>query len=361
MATKQAKQRVKVREVSASDTTNSLLLDWCKDGKRKREFIGLTIYTKPKTIERLHNKETYAKAELIRAERERQYFADEIDEAIEQKNMKYKDFFEYFQDYLDTYTKKDKRVMSAVFGLLKAFAPPPLIAKDVDEAFCLKFKEYLETNLNGTSPTSYFARFKKFVAHCSRGKQKIFKQNPAAEVKMAKPQNVLLKDILTIDELNTLIKAKCGNDEVKRAFLFACNTGLRFVDIKALKWYNVKAEAVEVVQAKTDVMVKVGINQNAKAFLAERGKDDEAVFKLPSHNATVKTLDYWAKRAGIDKHITFHCARHTFGTLLAYYQNDILTISKLLGHTSLAHTTKYIRVAEELKRNAVNSIPNLTM
>lgn len=360
MAKQQPKQRVKLREIPASDTNLSLYLDWSKDSKRKREFINAIIYKKPKTvIERLHNKETLAKAELIRAERERQYFADEIDEAIEQKKVKNVDFYQHFEDYLNDYTKKDKRVMRAVFSLLKAFAPAPVVAKDIDEAFCMKFKEHLETNLNGTSPASYFARFKKFVAHCSRGKQKLFKQNPTADVKMGKAQNVLIKDILTIDELNTLINAKCGNDEVKRAFLFACNTGLRFVDVKALKWQHIKAEAVEMVQAKTNEAVKIELNPNAKAFLSQRGKDDEAVFKLPSHNGTVKTLDYWAKRAGIDKHITFHCARHTFGTLLAFYETDMLTISKLLGHTSLKHTIRYTRVAEELKKKAVNAIPNL--
>ena len=138
-----------------------------------------------------------------------------------------------------------------------------------------------------------------------------------------------------------------------------CALPIWFVDVKALKWQHIKAEAVEMIQTKTNEAVRVELNPNAKAFLPQRGKDDEAVFKLPSHNATVKNLDYWARRAGIDKHITFHCARHTFGTLLAYYETDMLTISKLLGHTSLKHTQRYTRVAEELKRKAVNAIPHL--
>ncbi len=362
MAKEQPKQKVKVREIPASEITLSLYLDWCKDNKRKREFIGATVFKKPKSVvERLHNKETYHKAELIRAEREKQYFSDEIDEAVEQKNNRNKDFYQFFDDYLEQYTKKDKRVMSAVYALFKKFAPPPLLAKDVDETLCIKFKEYLDNTLHGTSPASYLARFKKFLTEASRGKNRIFKQSPASSIKVAKAQNVILKDTLSINELNALIAAKCGNDEVRRAFLFACNTGLRFVDIKALKWQNIKTDSVEIVQAKTDVPVKISINTNALVFLGVRGKDDEAVFRLHSHNATVKVLDYWAKRAGLDKHITFHCARHTFGTLLAYYETDILTISKLLGHASLTHTTKYVRVAEELKKKAVNSIPQLNL
>jgi integrase/recombinase XerD len=360
MENKVTKQRVSIQGKATSQSRTRLYLVWYQNKKRVWESTDEFYYTTPKgAFEKQHNKDVKLKLDALRNQRENEFFKGDIDEVLELKAAQSRDFHQYFEEYLQNYDKKDKRVMSAVLSLLKAFAPAPLPIKKVDETFCTKFKDYLETNLNGTSPTSYFARFKKFVAHCSRGKQKLFKQNPAAEVKMAKPQNVLLKDTLTIDELNALINAQCGNDEVKRAFLFACNTGLRFVDIKALKWQHVKAEAVEIVQAKTDVSVKIGINDNAQAFLPKRGNDDEAVFKLPSHNGTVKVLGYWAKRAGLDKHITFHCARHTFGTLLAYYQNDILTISKLLGHTSLTHTTKYVRVAEELKKKAVNSIPKL--
>ena len=358
MAKKTVKQRIKLRETPTSDNRLSLYLDWSKDNKRKREYINLIAFDKPKTVlERHHNKEVYEKAELIRAEREKQFFSDEIDEIIEQKKIKNKDFYDFFDEYLKNYSKKDKRVMNAVYNLFKVFAPPPLSTKQVDETLCNKFKEYLESKLSGESPQSYFARFKKFMAYSSKGNDKIFKQNPALEIKNTKQESSLEKDTLTIEEIKALVNANCGNKDVKRAFLFACNTGLRFVDIKALKWLNIKKDKIQIEQSKTDIKVDIFLNENAKQFLGERGKDEENVFTLPSHNATLDNLERWAKRAKVDKHITFHCARHTFGTLLAYYQNDILTISKLMGHTSLKHTTKYVRVADDIKKKAVNSIP----
>jgi integrase len=79
---------------------------------------------------------------------------------------------------------------------------------------------------------------------------------------------------------------------------------------------------------------------------------------LLSQNATIKNLEYFAKTAEVNKDITFYCARHTFGTLLAFYGGDIATISKLMGHTSLQHTMKYVRIKDEMKKKAVNSIPN---
>ncbi len=360
MAKQTTKQRVKLRETPTAENRLTLYLDWSKDNKRKREYINLMVYEKAQTVlERHHNKEVYEKAELFRAEREKQFFSDEIDEIIEQKKIKNQDFYTFFETYLNNYTQKDKRVMQAVCRLFKEFAPPPLSTKQVDKNLCVEFKKFLESKLSGESPQSYFARFKKFLTYSSEeGKNRVFKQNPATGVKNTKLENSLKKDTLTIEELKALIGANCGNKDVKRAFLFACNTGLRFVDIKALKWKNIKDGKVEIDQAKTGINVAVELNENANQFLGVRGGEEESVFVLPSHNATVSNLDYWAKRAGIEKHVTFHVARHSFGTLLHYFGNDIETIRELMGHTSLKYTGRYVRVAGENKKKAVNSIPN---
>ena len=359
MAATSTKQRVKLRERETSDSTVTLLLDWFKDGKRKREFLNLQVIKNPKNpFERSQNKEAHAKAEFFRSEREKQFFSDEIDEIVEQKKARNQDFYSFFDAYVESYNKKDIKVMKAVLTAFKEFAPPPLSAKQIDENMCIKFKDHLETAFNGETPQTYFQRFKKFLTHCSKGNNKLFKISPAIDVKNTKKENNVEKDTLTIEELQTLVKAKCGNLDVKNAFLFACNTGLRFTDIKSLTWRKIKEDHIQIDQNKTDISVKINLNENAKKFLGERGKDDDLVFKIPSHNATSKNLENWAKRAEVDKHITFHCARHTFGTLLAYYENDVLTISKLMGHTSMKHTTKYIRVADEIKKKAVNSIPS---
>ncbi|MTT07048.1 tyrosine-type recombinase/integrase, partial [Proteus mirabilis] len=64
----------------------------------------------------------------------------------------------------------------------------------------------------------------------------------------------------------------------------------------------------------------------------------------------------WLKAAGITKHITFHCFRHTFATLQLFYGTDIYTVSKLLGHRELKTTQIYTKVVDDAKRRAVNKI-----
>jgi len=64
----------------------------------------------------------------------------------------------------------------------------------------------------------------------------------------------------------------------------------------------------------------------------------------------------WVKRAGINKKVTWHNARHSFGTNLIFTNTDVLTASKLLGHTSLRHTQRYVDTAEEMKRKSIDRL-----
>ena len=67
-------------------------------------------------------------------------------------------------------------------------------------------------------------------------------------------------------------------------------------------------------------------------------------------------LKPWIKASGIEKHITFHCFRHTFATLQLAEGTDIYTVSKLLTHSNLATTQVYAEVVNELKRDASERI-----
>jgi integrase/recombinase XerD len=367
MANIRVKQKVSVREKVATKNRKSLYLDWYDgNGKRTKEYLGLFILENPKNpFEKQSNKDVLEKAEYYRVEKEAQYFKGEAEEAKEQKLNKNQHFIEYFEKYIINYDKKDLRVMRAVLGQFKDFAPKNITAKEITESLCTSFKTYLDKTLNGDTPSTYFARFKKMLRQAKR--DKLFRDSPAQEIKNTKNDTSLTKAVLTIDEIQLLANTHCGNSEVKRAFLFCCNTGLRFVDIKALQWNHIKDNVLKIEQAKTKDkasdggMVEVTLNDTAIKLLGQPADKETLVFNLNSHNSTVDILKYWVKRAGIEKHITFHCARHTFGTLLAYYENDIYTISKLLGHTSLKHTVKYVRESKELKIKATNSIPALEL
>jgi len=148
---------------------------------------------------------------------------------------------------------------------------------------------------------------------------------------------------------------------VKRAFLFSCFTGLRLSDIEALTWDRIrdsgKGMQVESTQIKTGKAVYVPLSSNALAQLPERGRG--RVFNLPVRYTMGEILANWVKRAGITKHITYHCSRHTYATLLLTYGANLYTVSSLLGHTDISTTQIYARIVDENKRKTVDLIPDI--
>lgn len=73
----------------------------------------------------------------------------------------------------------------------------------------------------------------------------------------------------------------------------------------------------------------------------------------------LKALRRWVKRAGINKHISWHCARHSFAVNILNNGANIKTVASLLGHSGLKHTEKYTRAIDRLKEDAINSLPTL--
>ena len=64
-------------------------------------------------------------------------------------------------------------------------------------------------------------------------------------------------------------------------------------------------------------------------------------FHLKSNSSVNKDLKKIGVLAKIEKHFSFHTARHTNATLLIYNGAQITTVQKLLGHQSVKTTQGY--------------------
>ena len=80
------------------------------------------------------------------------------------------------------------------------------------------------------------------------------------------------------------------------------------------------------------------------------------IFNLPSYTMCVKSVKRWVSSAGINKHITWHCARHSFAVNILNNGANIKTVASLLGHSGLKHTEKYTRAVDSLKTEAIMSL-----
>jgi site-specific recombinase XerD len=103
------------------------------------------------------------------------------------------------------------------------------------------------------------------------------------------------------------------------------------------------------------------LNSQAIELMGEPKSDEMLVFNCgaPATWYMNSQLKEWVKSAGIKKHITFHCARHTFATMLLTLDTDIYVVSKLLGHTDVSTTQIYAKIVDKKKQQAVDNIPQL--
>ena len=169
------------------------------------------------------------------------------------------------------------------------------------------------------------------------------------------------RESLTIEEVNKLVETPCEDDVLKRASLFSILTGMRHCDIMRLKWselVNIDGTwRVDFTQKKTSGVEYTPISDQAYALCGERRLPNNLVFEgLTPPSWINRPLKKWVEAAGIKKHITFHCFRHSYAVLQLSNGTDIYTVSKMLGHTNVKTTQIYAKVVDEKKERAANAI-----
>ena len=149
--------------------------------------------------------------------------------------------------------------------------------------------------------------------------------------------------------------------------LLSCFTGLRYSDMMTLKWSEIHTAAdgktlyIEHQQVKTKNTVTIPLSNEALKWMPRKSKDDDRVFhQLRITSTTVEVvLGEWMQEAGIQKHITYHCSRHTAATLLLTLGADLYTVSKILGHRSIRMTEVYAKIVDKKKIETMNLVNNM--
>lgn len=100
------------------------------------------------------------------------------------------------------------------------------------------------------------------------------------------------------------------------------------------------------VKTDTEVSIPLFLLFQGKALrlLQEYRHNLNCFFRLKSNSSVNKDLKKLGMMAKIDKHFSFHTARHTNATLLIYNGVQITTVQKLLGHQSVKTTQGYSEI-----------------
>jgi site-specific recombinase XerD len=308
-------------------------------------------------------KEVLKLAEIIRVKREMQLVSGAW--GLNDPLLAKKTLYAYIQELVQKKAKTD--LMRCVLPHLRSFPGGENIRLDqITNKWFLNFQEYLESdcNLAKRSAQLYSNCMRQALRHAVH--EGILQSNPADGIKAISAPDTT-KVHLTLVEIEAIATATTTTDlqdEIKRAFLFGCVTGLRISDIKSLLWSNIEGDQIVKSQKKTNNVVYIPLNASAIALIQDDTQPgvDDPVFPLLYEESTpklIRQLKLLAKKADITKNIGWHTARHTFAVLELENGVDIYTVSKLLGHTNLQTTQVYARATSKMKRDAVNALPTI--
>jgi len=335
----------------------SYYLDIHHGGERSYEFLhSVNNSDKTKTEKKNIASEIKAQRELDLASEDSTYVP---------KHKKNQNLLLFFEAYIQAYDKKDLRTIQAALKKFIQYTDnDKLKISDLKEKNIEGFKDYLlnGSGLKGDTPYTYWKRFKKVLKHTA--KERFISDAIYKNIAWKKEQNsedTLKKAILTEGELNILFNSHCGNPEVKRAFLFACYSGLGYAEFKVLKWSNIVNGRLIINRAKTGNEINIQLADRAVQLLGE--KAEGLIFNLKNESgkflseaAINKGIKNWVKRAEVDKHLTFYCGRHTLAVRLLNGGCNLKTVSDALAHSSTAHTIKYLNYVDALKDQATSTL-----
>ncbi len=368
------KEPIRLRMKPLSNGSKSLYLDIYRNGKRSYEYLKMYIIPEVDDNARKQNIATMTAANAIKSKRIIEMTNGEagIKTPDDKPKMLLSEWMQQYMENQESRGKKGLHQVKVAMQILKDYAGEQVTMEDVDKTFCKGYIDYLLTEYQPQGkPISRFTAQNYYrVLNCALNaavRADIIKVNPSNKLdnseKIHRPESK--REYMTIEEIRALMATPMEYPAVKNAYLFSCFCGLRISDIIGLKWKNVYIDngqyRLEVVMQKTKEPIYLPLSEEALKWMPDRREKtaEDHVFDLPSPTYTNVILKPWAKAAGIDKHFTFHTARHTFATMMLTLGADLYTTSKLLGHADVKMTQVYAKIINRKKDEAVNLVNGL--
>lgn len=240
--------------------------------------------------------------------------------------------------------------------------------KEIDLKFINRFHHYLVTKKigNQNTTTKYVVNFKKImrIAFANNWVNK----DPFFHWK-AKWKKVE-REVLTELELCTMMKKEFKMKRLERVrdiFVFCCFTGLAYTDVQKLSQDHIVLKMngtrwIKINRSKTDSRSTIPLLPAAEEIIKKYADhpitlQNGLLLPVISNQRTNAYLKEIAERCDIEKHLTFHLARHTFATTVTLANGiPIESVSKMLGHQSLKTTQIYAKVIDQKLKQDMDTI-----
>lgn len=228
--------------------------------------------------------------------------------------------------------------------------------RSLDMQFINDFHFYLSKVLKMKTVTlnDYLIALRKMVRRAI--KQRTIKRDPFAQHKLEKAPK--LHRHLSGEQLEKVMSAKLYTYRLchtRDLFVFSVFTGLGRADLANLSTDNIITEKdgsqwIFIARQKTKSECYIKLLDIPKQIIQKykgEGKDNK-VFHVPGTSSLCRSLKIIAEKCGLDCHLTFYMARHTFATETCLANGvPIETISKIMGHSNIRTTQIYAETTNQ--------------
>ena len=197
--------------------------------------------------------------------------------------------------------------------------------------------------------------------------QRIIRCNPFENAKYEKTeQKIRFLQKSDVAKLMAMTMNDRESELARLMFVFSCFTGLAIADMENLEYRHIQTAAdgqryIRKERQNTKVEFIVQLHPIAEAIInycrkeqagneeqqMVKEKGDSLVFR-PHYSRSVmgKNLSIVGKACGIRQRLSYHVARHTFGTMSLSAGIPIESIAKMMGHASISSTQIYAQVTD---------------
>jgi len=362
--------------------------------KRKRKFFSTKIFITPsqwnKRLNRINENHPYAdalnsqiseqigKLEKLQADHfhdNKPFTIDNVKKEIE-KNINNGSFVDFVKtEIINNQVLAPKTKMShnnTLNKLLEFKNNADFFFTEIDYSFVDDFLNFLRKQKLATNTVhKQHKNLKQYINLAI--KKGYMLNNPCNDIKVKPDQKK--REILTLDEIKrieTLDLSKFDENinTVRNLFLFACFTGLRISDATHLKPEYVKKEKegfiLDFITIKVNKRAEIplyslfkmpGTKKSKPEIILEKyyDKKKKYVFPVLSEPFINRHLKVIAELANIHIKVTFHTARHSFGTYMAG-KIPLPQLMYLMQHSDIKTTMIYVNTNQEIVKQGLMKV-----
>lgn len=255
-----------------------------------------------------------------------------------------------------TYRKYERMYRRVVEFMKKKYNITDIPLREIKTSFITDLEFFLRTEYKYSQNTTY---------KCMKFFKQVINKGIRAGLIFVDPFNGYKiscervdRGYLTEDELSKMMAKEFASarlEQVRDVFIFACFTGLAYIDLAHLRVDNIQKMFdgrlwIVTHRQKTNTKVTVPLLPPAIKILEKYNGEysDGKLLPIITNQKLNCYLKEIAELCGIKKNLTFHLARHTFATTMTLGKGvPIESVSKMLGHTNIQTTQIYARITNE--------------